>query len=163
MMYVGSTAICPGDEDHSVTVKIVRPLLPGAVLNGLSYDTQNAIDNIAPFWLSVSAVSGCATVLVPRSFHGPIALEFKGRERGLSDEIFKNSTQLTTIAGTRMFFVGDYSAVPGSGSGSAAQWAGDHLNVENQHGWVRVKYVDEVDQPVVTPTKRGVFNWLFRQ
>jgi len=58
------------------------------------------------------------------------------------------------MADTRMFFVGDYSAVPGSGSGSAAQWAGDQLNVENQHGWVRVKYVDEVDQPVVTPTKR---------
>lgn len=48
MMYVGSTGILPRDEDHSVTVKIVRPLLPGTVLNDLSYDTHNAIDNIAP-------------------------------------------------------------------------------------------------------------------
>ena len=62
------------------------------------------------------------------------------------------------MAQTRMFFVGDYSAVSRSGFDSA-EWAGDQLVVETQRGWVRIKYVDE-DEPVVTP-KRRFFDRLF--
>ena len=127
-----------------------------------SHDAQHAIDNIAPFWLSVSAVSGCVTVLLPRSFHGRIALKFMGQERGVSDEILKNSTwQLTTMPHTRMFFVGDYSAVPGFGFDSATEWAGDQLNVDvERHGWVRVQYVDE-PEPEPEPLGRPEA-WVFQ-
>ena len=129
-----------------------------------SHDAQHAIDNIAPFWLSVSAVSGCVTVLLPRSFHGRIALKFMGQERGVSDEILKNSTwQLTTMPHTRMFFVGDYSAVPGFGFDSATEWAGDQLNVDvERHGWVRVQYVDEPEpEPEPEPLGRPEA-WVFQ-
>lgn len=91
-------------------------------------------------------------MLIPRSFHGPVALRFEGEDQGLSAEILKNSTPFGMVAHTKMFFVGDYPAVFGADS----VWEGDELKVRSSNG-VTVKYVDEVEQvQAEVSSKRGL-------
>ncbi|KAL4068514.1 hypothetical protein V8B97DRAFT_835660 [Scleroderma yunnanense] len=130
----------------------------------------NAIDNIHPFSLEAASRDGRVTVLIPRSFHGPLVLKSKHGNCALSDGVLGNSIQLGTVDYTKRFFVGDLSAVTTSGSGSGSdsvlgtdfgstEWAGDELRAETRDGRVKVKYVDEVES---ADAKRGFFDRLFR-
>ncbi|KIM52261.1 hypothetical protein SCLCIDRAFT_97962, partial [Scleroderma citrinum Foug A] len=113
-----------GSQNGSVTVKV------------------NAIDNIRPFSLELVSRDKPVTVFIPRSFHGTVMLS-KWRKCTLSDEIFRNLTQLGSVGKKEMFFVGDFSpVVSGSGTGSV-EWAPDELRAETE-GDIMVKYVDEV-------------------
>ncbi|KAI6104093.1 hypothetical protein F5141DRAFT_1126954 [Pisolithus sp. B1] len=113
----------------------------------------HAIDAIEPFFLDIFTRSGRITVLLPRSFHGPVTLKSRDRSCTLSDELLQNSTRLGVADYTTRFFVGDFPAA----CDSVSQWEGYELKAETRDGRVRVKYVDEVRPG----SKPGLFSRIF--
>ncbi|KIK90637.1 hypothetical protein PAXRUDRAFT_831529 [Paxillus rubicundulus Ve08.2h10] len=113
----------------------------------------NAVDYIDPFLLDVFTRDGRVTVLIPRSFHGPLHLKARDGGHALSDGVLGNSTSLGTAEGTVRYFVGDFS------SASEPRCEGDELRLESRDGKIRVRYVDEID--TATSTKGGFFSRMF--
>ncbi|KAI6124193.1 hypothetical protein EDD16DRAFT_575942 [Pisolithus croceorrhizus] len=113
----------------------------------------HAIDAIEPFFLDVFTSTGQITVFLPRSFHGPVALESRYGSHTLSEELLQNSTLLGVVGYTTRFFVGDFLAA----CDSVSQWEDYELKVETRDGWVSVKYVDEVGPG----SKPGLFSRIF--
>ncbi|KAH7921839.1 hypothetical protein BV22DRAFT_1131929 [Leucogyrophana mollusca] len=112
----------------------------------------NTVDVTAPFLLDIYARDGRVTVLLPRSFHGPLLLTSRSSNSViLSDAILEKSTPLSTLDRTRRFFVGPTSEVTGQ------DWHGDELKVEARDGKIRVRYIDEID----TTAKGGFLSRVF--
>ena len=102
---------------------------------------QQAIDTIDPFSLNVFTKDGKITVLLPRSFHGPITMTSGDGSCTLSDDMLKTSTYLGVVDRTTRYFVGQYSP-----SSMQQVWEGDEVKVETRDGNIRLRYVDEVVQ-----------------
>ncbi|KAG6331973.1 hypothetical protein ID866_7115 [Astraeus odoratus] len=129
------TTLHVSSRDGSVTVKV------------------NAINNIQPFSLDALSTNGRVIVLLPRSFHGPIKLKSIHGSCSLSDDLLRNSTHFGVVDHTARFFVGDFTA-----ASDPSQWKGDELRAETRDGRVKVRYVDEVEQPCRKP---GFFSRFF--
>ncbi|KAI6097464.1 hypothetical protein F5141DRAFT_1067143 [Pisolithus sp. B1] len=71
-------------------------------------------------------------VFLPRSFHGPVALESRYGSHTLSEELLQNSTLLGVAGYTTRFFVGDFLAA----CDSVSQWEDYELKAETRDGWV---------------------------
>lgn len=142
-----------GRQQHS-DIRKHRTTLHVSSRDGSIAIKVHAIDAIQPFFLDVFTRDGRITVLLPRSFHGPVALTSRDGSCTLSDELLCNSTPLGVADHTTRFFVGDFSAVPDS----ASQWEGYELKAETRDGRVRVKYVDEDGQ---SGPKLGLFSRIF--
>ncbi|KAH7909844.1 hypothetical protein BJ138DRAFT_181534 [Hygrophoropsis aurantiaca] len=100
----------------------------------------NTVGIIAPFSLDILARDGRVTVLLPRSFHGPLLLTCRsGNSVILSESIQEKCTPLSTVQRTRRFFVGDTAVASGD------DWDGDELKIEARDGKIRVRYLDEID------------------
>lgn len=142
-----------GHQEHSKIHKR-RTTLHVSSRDGSIAVKVHAIDAIEPFFLDVFTRDGRITVLLPRSFHGPVALKSRDGSCTLSDELLRNSTPLGVADHTTRFFVGDFSAM----SDSASQWEGYELKAETRDGRVRVKYVDEVER---SGSKSSLFRKIF--
>lgn len=134
----GRTTLHVSSRDGSITVKV------------------HAIDAIEPFFLDVFTRDGRVTVLLPRSFHGPVALKSRHGGCKLSDELLQNSTPLGVADNTTRFFVGESPAA----CDSVSQVEGYELKAETRDGSVRVKYVDE-DEAGRPGSKPGLFSRIF--
>ena len=86
----------------------------------------------------------------------------------MSDEIFRNLTQLGSVGKKEMFFVGDFSPVVSGSETGSVEWAPDELRAETE-GDIMVKYVDEVEPVVLKQDElksvalklRFFVQWLF--
>ncbi|KIJ63813.1 hypothetical protein HYDPIDRAFT_133689 [Hydnomerulius pinastri MD-312] len=126
------TTLSVSSNDGSVTAKV------------------HSIDIIDPFFLDIFARDGRVTVLLPRSFHGPLNLKARHHGHALSDGLLRSSTSLGTADHTSRYFVGDFSAASGQ------QWKGDELRVETRDGKIKVRYIDEIEI-----SKGGFFSRIF--
>ncbi|KIM56677.1 hypothetical protein SCLCIDRAFT_131939, partial [Scleroderma citrinum Foug A] len=100
-----------------------------------------AIDNIDPFFLNIFTKDGKITVLLPRSFHGPITMTSGDGSCTLSNDMLKTSTHLGVADRTTRYFVGQYAL-----SSMQNVWEGDEVKVETRDGKIKVRYIDEVVQ-----------------
>ncbi|KAH7909242.1 hypothetical protein BJ138DRAFT_1155782 [Hygrophoropsis aurantiaca] len=105
----------------------------------------NTVPSSAPFFLDIYARDGRVTVLLPRSFSGPLKLNSRDGPIVLSDGLLQRSALLSNVDRTRIYFVGDVSNM------SEDNWQGDELNVEARDGKIKVRYVDEIE------TQKGGF------
>ncbi|KAL4068435.1 hypothetical protein V8B97DRAFT_821901 [Scleroderma yunnanense] len=115
----------------------------------------HAIDTIDPFTMNVFTKDGRVTVLLPRSFHGPITMMSGDGSCTLSSDMLKTSIHVGLANRTTRYFVGDYSS-----SAQQVPWEGDEVKIETRDGKVRVRYIDEVVQPS-TSSSWCIFSRLF--
>ncbi|KAH7925566.1 hypothetical protein BV22DRAFT_1033838 [Leucogyrophana mollusca] len=110
----------------------------------------NTVHPSAPFLLDIYARDGRVTVLLPRSFNGPLRLTARHGSVVLSDELQQRSALLSTAERTRRYFVGETFGL------TEQDWQGDELKVEARDGKIRVRYIDEVET-----TQRGFLGRIF--
>ncbi|KAG1729511.1 uncharacterized protein EDB91DRAFT_811312 [Suillus paluster] len=110
----------------------------------------NTVKVVAPFLLDIYARDGRVTVLLPRSFHGPLLLITRESAK-LSDELVQRSMTLSTLEHMQRYFVGDFSHQT-----FGDDWNGDELKVVSRDGSVTIRYTDEVELP-----KSGFFSRIF--
>lgn len=145
-----------GHKDRSSKGSGKRTLLHVSSNDGSITTKVQAIDAIDPFSLNVFTKDGKITVLLPRSFHGPITMTSGDGSCTLSDDMLKTSTYLGVADRTTRYFVGQYSP-----SSMQQVWEGDEVKVETRDGNIRLRYVDEVVQLFSFSSSWCVFSRLF--
>ncbi|KAI6107566.1 hypothetical protein EDD16DRAFT_1869010 [Pisolithus croceorrhizus] len=141
-----------GDQGHPEARKPQTTLHVSSEGGSITVEVH-AIDAIEPFFLDVFTCHGLINVLLPRSFHGPVTLRSGYESCTLSNELLQSSTLLGVADYTTRFFVGDFLAA----CDPVSQWESYELKAETLCGWVRVKYVDEVEPG----SKPGLFSRIF--
>lgn len=95
---------------------------------------------IRPFFLDIITKDGKVSVLLPRSFHGPLRLKTGDGRCILSDGLLEKSATLGVSDKTSTFFVGDLPS-------TFDAWEGHECKVETRDGKIMVRYIDEPAPP----------------
>jgi hypothetical protein len=139
-----------GQEEEAAPRNGSRTTLSLSSIDGSITAKINTVKAVAPFLLDIYARDGQVTVLLPRSFHGPLLLTTKQSVK-ISDDLLRSSTTLSTVEHTRRYFVGD---VPHQFFDK--NWHGDELKAVSRDGRIVIRYRDEAELP-----KTGFFSRIF--
>ncbi|KZS91107.1 hypothetical protein SISNIDRAFT_414427, partial [Sistotremastrum niveocremeum HHB9708] len=108
------------------------------------------------FSLHCQGVNGSMTVLLPRSFAGPINTQKVMGKVKLSPEIQPLTFTFSERGDNGKYFLGDYESC-GYGEEDTKTWDGDELSLETVNGDLSVWYVDE-ERP---QAKKGFWKAVF--
>ncbi|KAG8216598.1 hypothetical protein J3R82DRAFT_6784 [Butyriboletus roseoflavus] len=111
------------------------------------------MDGAAPFSLTATATHGSIRLALPRSFQGLLSLSTRHGSIAVSDLLVQNATQLSQVGTTRRYFIGDFQLL------GENEWQGDQAEIDAVHGYIRVKYIDELGEG--RRRKKGLLSRLF--
>ncbi|KAF8873774.1 hypothetical protein BD779DRAFT_1568830 [Infundibulicybe gibba] len=116
------------------------------------------VENRPPFRLQATSAFGTITLVIPRSFSGPITTTTVHGSVKLSESVNAAMTMFGEVDGTRRCFLGDFSRWQGRSKDS--EDTSDEIVVESRYGGLKLQYEGEA----VSVTRRargGILSSIF--
>ncbi|EIW77356.1 hypothetical protein CONPUDRAFT_168299 [Coniophora puteana RWD-64-598 SS2] len=101
--------------------------------------SMRKMDTAPSFKLKLTSGKGSIHTNIPRTFHGLLHLASGCGSVSIADELRRNSTPLSQVGDTQLWFVGDFSVFTDD------EWHGDEVEVNAAHASIRVRYVTDRD------------------